>query len=90
MIALFMGKGVANQAVIPAKAGIQSPIDDVRIHNQICPNSRRKLSMNGPPLMCWDIVSDESFWKRTSLRLTECHFRAGANPEARQEPAAHG
>ena len=51
MISLFMGKGVANQAVIPAKAGIQSPIDDVRIHNQICPNSRRKLSMNGSPLM---------------------------------------
>ncbi len=38
MIALFMGKGAANQAVIPAKAGIQSPTDDVRIRQAECPN----------------------------------------------------
>ena len=49
MISLLWEKGAADQAVIPAKAGIQSPTDDVRIHNQICPNSRRKLRFNGLP-----------------------------------------
>ncbi len=41
MIALFMEKGVANQAVIPAQAGIQS-------HGRNRPHSHSNLSQLKP------------------------------------------